>query len=1095
MRKSIKKVSSVLLSATTVIWLSGATVLVPTALAQSVSIESLLQQIAALQAQLTALQVASSGSVQASACVFTRNLTVGMKGDDVKCLQTSLSVSPTSGYFGPLTKKAVAAWQATNGVSPAVGYFGSLSRAKYSSVAGAPGVPGVVLPASGLAVTLAADSPMGSAIAGAGQVDVAKWVLTASSGAGVTVSDLKLQRMGVVSDSNISNLYLADESGIIFAQYSSLNNGVAWFNALNLQVNAGQSRVVTLRMDLGSGATAGNTLGWRLDEVKAGSSVVASPMVAGKDLTVTTVANPALAAVTYTYTATGGTVDAGTNGFLAHAANLAVTNSAVLLKSLKLTVVGSANKADIKNAKLRLGGVEVASAAVLSGDVVTFIPATGTRLATGNSTLEVFVDVMGSPNRTMAWNVLRPYDAVFTDTQYNANLTPSTSGSATSVTINQGRVTISKATDSPTANVPAGASNVTLGKFNFYAGGEPVKVRFLPVTLLNVGDNAGAVNTDLRNIAVIDDVGNSVGTTNSSPTGVWGADGTCGSADVTGTVAANSCDIVFGSSSSYINYVIPANTTRVLSVKADIVSTTNLTSVRASLGAPASANLEGQISFQTSTAGTATGNTLTVTLTPLTVGINGAFANPSYVAGANNVKVASFVLTASSAEAVKVSTLTLRKQTNADFDAQSLKVMVGSTQFGTTQAIVADTDAAMTFSGSSPLLVPAGGSVIVDVYADILTSTGQASPHATVFDLSSGSGVGATSNSSFTWPAAVDGQGVTITGAPTITSATDSDNVSARYLVMGSTDNVIYKLRFSVDNTEDTRVTDIVFRDTITGNTAGRASLSNLKLYDSDGTLLAGPVSLVLGSDNLTTGTVTFALGSASSLVVPKNTSKTVTVKADIASFTAGAVSNSGHTLSVSATGDVTAFGKDSSTTATRSGTPAGTAQTVYRSKPSLTATLLGAASGRTRVAVDEVANLNFAANAADDLILLSVTVRLTGAAVSGAANFTADLIDAGTNASWGTSAQVTCSSAAAASCTAAFTGASSPNFTITRGTTKVVKLRINSANFVNAANTSDSLSAIIDINTGLKWNDRTTDNINWEAFQIPITLVNVSYE
>jgi hypothetical protein len=65
---------------------------------------------------------------------FTRSLTVGSTGSDVTALQQLLSdngflsVAPT-GYFGSLTKKALAAWQASVGISPASGYFGPLTRA------------------------------------------------------------------------------------------------------------------------------------------------------------------------------------------------------------------------------------------------------------------------------------------------------------------------------------------------------------------------------------------------------------------------------------------------------------------------------------------------------------------------------------------------------------------------------------------------------------------------------------------------------------------------------------------------------------------------------------------------------------------------------------------------------------------------------------------------------------------------------------------------------------------------------------------------------------------------------------------------------
>lgn len=1083
MSKTVKQIYSVALSATTIAMMSGAALTIP-----AVSL------------------------AQTTSCTFTRSLTVGSRGADVSCLQDALiaddylQIAASTGYFGKLTKAAVRKWQAAAGVSPTSGFFGPISRAAYAeamegAVASTPSTPGtpkpttpgtpkpttpgtptVPAPASGLAVSVTAQQPSGSAIAGAGQIDVAKFTFAASNQAGVTVTDLELMRTGVVSDSNISNLYLADEQGVIFAQYSSLNIGKAVFNGLNMMVNAGQSRVVTLRMDLSSSATAGNTLGWSLNKVTVtGGGAVTGLPVSGPTLTVTSVSNPSIAAVTYTYVTTGSTVDAGTNSFLAHSATVNVTNSAALLKSIKYTVVGSANKADLKNALLKISGVTVATSPTISGDTVIFVPTAEVRLPTGNSTLEIFVDVTGSPNRTMAWNVLRPYDGVFTDTQYSANLTPSTSGTATTVTINQGRVTISKSTDTPTANIPLGASNVTLAKFSFYAGGEPVKVRFLPVRITRSGNVTTAVNIDVRNVSVIDDVGNSVGTSISSPTGNWGT--------VDSTVSSYAAD--FGTSSSYINYIVPANTTRILSVKADVQSGATATTLLAVLRTPSSANLEGQISFQSSTGGTASGNTLTIATTPLTVSLNGSFASPTYVAGANNTRVASFILTASSAEGERVSTITFDKDVNADFDAQSLKVMVGGTQFGTTQAIVADTETAMTFSGASPILVPAGGSVVVDLYADILTSTTQAT-HSLVFDLTSGSAVGATSNSAVTWPAAVSGQSIVISAGPTVTLTTDSDNVSARYLVMGSADNVLYRLKLAANNTEDVRVTDITFRDSVAPTTTV-ASYNNVRLYDGD-ILLAGPVNITLGTAaNPTLNTAVFSLGSSSSLIVPKNGSKTITVKADVPTFiSGGALSNSAHTMSISATSSVTAYGKDSSSAATISGTPTGTAQTIFRTKPTLTSSVLGATSARTRVAVDDIATLNWTAHVADDLTITSVVVKFIGSAVnSGTAAFTADLIDATTNAAWGTATQQTCTPGPGNSCIVTF----SPSFSITRGTTKAVKMRANSSSFANAANTGDGVSVIADAAASILWSDGTSTLTNWEAVQIPITLINVSYE
>lgn len=102
--------------------------------AGAMTVAELQAQINALMAQLSALQ---GGSVS-TGTTFTQNLTVGSTGSEVTALQQMLVaqghlVMPAGtayGYFGSLTKAAVAKWQAANGIAPAAGYFGPISRAK-----------------------------------------------------------------------------------------------------------------------------------------------------------------------------------------------------------------------------------------------------------------------------------------------------------------------------------------------------------------------------------------------------------------------------------------------------------------------------------------------------------------------------------------------------------------------------------------------------------------------------------------------------------------------------------------------------------------------------------------------------------------------------------------------------------------------------------------------------------------------------------------------------------------------------------------------------------------------------------------------------
>jgi len=107
--------------------------------AEEVTVASLQAQINALMAQLSALQ---GGSATGTAVQYNTNLTVGSTGADVTELQQMLvakgflqmPAGVSYGYFGPLTKAAVAKWQRAFGISPAVGYFGPISRAKANSI-------------------------------------------------------------------------------------------------------------------------------------------------------------------------------------------------------------------------------------------------------------------------------------------------------------------------------------------------------------------------------------------------------------------------------------------------------------------------------------------------------------------------------------------------------------------------------------------------------------------------------------------------------------------------------------------------------------------------------------------------------------------------------------------------------------------------------------------------------------------------------------------------------------------------------------------------------------------------------------------------
>lgn len=108
--------------------------------ARAQTVAELQAQIAALLAQVAQLQtLLGGGSTGGSAPVPP--LTMGSTGSEVVKLQQvlvskgflTMPAGVAMGTFGPLTKAALAAWQAANGVSPAVGYYGSISAGVMTS--------------------------------------------------------------------------------------------------------------------------------------------------------------------------------------------------------------------------------------------------------------------------------------------------------------------------------------------------------------------------------------------------------------------------------------------------------------------------------------------------------------------------------------------------------------------------------------------------------------------------------------------------------------------------------------------------------------------------------------------------------------------------------------------------------------------------------------------------------------------------------------------------------------------------------------------------------------------------------------------------
>ncbi|MBI2048896.1 MAG: peptidoglycan-binding protein [Candidatus Liptonbacteria bacterium] len=1148
------KLVSIALSATTLVSLSGA-ILPAVAHAQSTSdlqaqIAALLAQIQQLQSQLNAQQ----GGGASSSYNYTRDLTVGSKGDDVTALQNLLASKgyftvAATGYFGPITKAAVAAWQAASGISPAAGYFGPKSRAAVAAMAGpaAPAAPGAPVgvpapnaPASGLVVSLASDNPApGSLIPSSSRNKVLNVTFTAGVSGPVTVSEVKFKKVGVLSDSSVSGAYLT-EAGKVLAQYNSISGGVLNFSGLSLAVPAGQSRTFGLQIDPAAGLSAGNTVSFSIESAADVTSWDASNVavnesgsfpVKGNIFTVTTVSNPSLATLTVASSSIGTNVTAGTNNNLIAAWSFTGANSRINLSSLNFKVIGSATKTDIKNVKLMVNGTQI-------GKTLDSVGANGEAffdasdkpgvLNTGSNNVQVYADIMGSPSYTFQFEILNSYDVFALDSQYNIPVLGA-SNVGTQVTIKSGTITMSQATNTPTGNIAAGQSSVTIAKFTVYAGGEAVKIKWLGVGL-NLVSSSGTIDRLFKNLALVDDAGGQVGTTiNTLSTSV-----TCTDTDFqNSTTSYRNC---FGNSSSPINYTIPANTTRVLSLVVDVQSTASFTTVTGITVANTN-NLQGLTSSATASSAAVNGSALTLSTSNLTVAANSALGTQNITANSSNKRISSYAFTASSAEGVTVNNVSVTARGNM---WTNLKVMVGNTQFGTTQGTVSS-GTVYSFSGNS-FTVPAGLTTYVDVYADAISSASGTVAPASV--LSGCSASGASSLTAISC-GSTNGQNITFAGQSTVTVSIDSATPASQQLVMGGSGQSLAIFRFTeTSNVEDIKITDLSIFDQVTVNldlnssTAShvKSGFGNLSLYN--GTALLGSA----GSANTSVATATanstsgpgyyYTFHFATPVVVPQANSVALTLKGDVASYaSSGATDNTTHTFKISVSTDsaidtnqevIVALGNTSNATSAislASSSVAGNVMTLLRSKMTVGATMLGLSSGRAKANVDDLATLNFSANSAGGVQIGSVTMFFTGTGPSGTSGGTgggglsSTFWNTGNTATTCAAANCTVQLYDSANGTTYFAVASSTtsgnnltfdlkNYQLSAGTTKSFSVRLNSNNansFVAAASgIAPTLGVTINAIGNVTWKDALDTNaasaLNLEGYVIPVNVASVSY-
>lgn len=772
-----------------------------------------------------------------------------------------------------------------------------------------------------LQVANAADNPAGGSVVadsdndtnGSSQRATMLKMRFTSTGAAVKVTTLKIRRSGIMADSDVDALYLYDGNTPL-TQNNSLSSGVATFTDSTglFTVPAGGSKDISLLMDVDNNTASGKTVAWRLEaaDVTSDASSV-SGSATGNQFTVASVTDLGYLEVANVAPGAATTVDPQDN-FELWRFKFDANDQNMLVKRVKVTNVGSVDSDDLQNLKLMDGNTQLGATFAQLGDGkltfdLTGLADGGLKMLSGTTKqLSLRGDIKGGTNRTYRFSIQNTTDVETKDLNYQVDTVLAGDSAAFSVTqaggattINTGTLTIQVHTDSPSSNVPDGATSVTLARWNMSAAGEDVQVDTLDVSCGGNDSTLILKNTKLTL------GGSQVGTTLASLT--------CDGTSPSGT------DFSFGNT-----FTITSGTTKELVWTSDLTDSTVASgeTVVASLVA-GSSNAKGRTSLTAISTSAVSGRTVTVSAGTLSVAKNLSLADytasrPLGVTGSTGVRIGSFVITGG-AEASDVTGITLKDDVDTSSDTVTLadyfinmKLMKGATQLGTTVGSLTDTDSTTyEFTVSPSIRVGVGETVVVDVFADLKSTTGAATSNVNTDDttgeviMDKVTATGVTTATDTSYSTDVNLQDLFIATNGMLRVQVDGDTPTDAQLVLGSTDVTLAKFKLSEEsNAEDILVTKFVVGDSVTTNTsqpfAATGTLRNLKLWNG-ATLLGTVAALDQTTFNSGTPLAVFDLAglAGGGLTVPKGGNVTLTVKADLTPWSENQSSSTTHRIFV----------------------------------------------------------------------------------------------------------------------------------------------------------------------------------------------------
>jgi hypothetical protein len=740
--------------------------------------------------------------------------------------------------------------------------------AQYTSVTQVPAYTrGGTTPVTGgsLSASLSSDNPSANTlIAGQAAGDLAHFTFTGNG----TVTALTLTRIGVSADTTLSNVYLYSGTKRL-TDAATVSQGKISFNDSVGLFTVNGSANISVKADVAA-STGGQTVGVQLSGFTVGGAVSASTL-SGNLMTIASAPSDfGTLALNSTTTPSAGTIDPQ-NDYIMWQNTVSVTNHDLWLKSLQLRVIGSVAVGDLQNFRLQVDGVQVGSAIAqtdANGYIVFDLSASPFTLKTGSRVVKVLGNVVGGSNKNFFLSLRQKSDIFTVESQYGQPVLASgtTPASAGQQDVSSGSLTITKMTDSPSGDIVKDSSSVTLGKFEFRANGEKMKVENLRVAFAGSTALAG---DSLRNGAIFAD-GVQIGSTQT-----LFEDTASGSVNTLGYT-----EYSLGSS-----LIVNPGTPRIIEIRADVYDNsagTNDVSANTTIQAviaAGSSNVQRLTSLNyvsSPNATTVTGNTLTVKTGSFSGAKYTGYANQSVVSPKTGFKIGHFTLTANTAEDVQVSAINLDVNPVSTFTAAKLlntylKIWSDTGTLVATTAPKSTVSSTASNSYSVNFTIPKNKTFQVEVISNI--DSGITATHTLTVDMDA---TGLTTSSA-TSASTTEVIGQTITAQSGSLTLANGSSPAAR-LIQGGQSPSVYA--FTLQPQYDDFVLDnATFK---LGSTLASATgaVGMLKLYD--GTTLVG------SSPMTTTSSAAFAMTGLNYPLSQASGTKTLTAVVDLANVGVG---------------------------------------------------------------------------------------------------------------------------------------------------------------------------------------------------------------